>query len=356
MKIIVSAGGTGGHIYPALAIIKEAQKNDPNLEVLYIGTHNRMETKIIPEHNIPYESIKIYGFSKKLIGRDIKNVWLIISSYEKCLKIMKEFKPDAVIGVGGYVTLPVIMAAKKLNIKTFIHEQNSIPGKTNKFLAKGVSKVFTSFVSSNKYFKDANVVCTGNPSGDNVNHLKNISRESLGFTKDKKLILITSGSLGSSALNNKLISYVNSVKDYQILMITGKENYDHVNSLVDNKLVKVLPYLEGQAGVFKNVDLIISRAGATTIAEIIASITPSILIPSPYVANNHQYYNALDLSGKNAAIMIEEKDLTKDIIEENVNKLLTDNNYYQSMKDAISKIGIDKPSKKIYDEIVKELK
>ena len=139
-------------------------------------------------------------------------------------------------------------------------------------------------------------------------------------------------------------------------MITGKENYDHVNSLVDNKLVKVLPYLEGQAGVFKNVDLIISRAGATTIAEIIASITPSILIPSPYVANNHQYYNALDLSGKNAAIMIEEKDLTKDIIEENVNKLLTDNNYYQSMKDAISKIGIDKPSKKIYDEIVKELK
>ena len=144
MKIIVSAGGTGGHIYPALAIIKEAQKNDPNLEVLYIGTHNRMETKIIPEHNIPYESIEIYGFSKKLIGRDIKNVWLIISSYEKCLKIMKEFKPDAVIGVGGYVTLPVIMAAKKLNIKTFIHEQNSIPGKTNKFLAKGVSKVFTS--------------------------------------------------------------------------------------------------------------------------------------------------------------------------------------------------------------------
>lgn len=356
MKIIISAGGTGGHIYPALAIIKEAQKNDSDLQVLYIGTHNRMETKIIPEHNIPYEPIEIYGFSKKLIGRDVKNIGLIISAYEKCLKIMKEFQPDAVIGVGGYVTLPVIMAAKKLKIKTFIHEQNSIPGKTNKFLSKGVTKVFTSFPGSNKYFKNANVVCTGNPSGDNVNLLKNISRESLGFTSSKKLVLITSGSLGSSALNNKLISYVNDVKDYQILMITGKNNYDHVNSLINNKLVKVLPYLEGQAGILKNVDVIISRAGATTIAEIISSKTPAILIPSPYVANNHQYYNALDLSSKNAAIMIEEKDLTKELIKNYVNKLLTDKEYYQNMKDEISKIGISNPSRKIYDEITKELK
>ena len=338
MKIIISAGGTGGHIYPALAIIKEAKKNDPNLEVLYIGTHNRMETKIIPEHNIPYEPIEIYGFSKKMIGRDIKNIGLIIKAYEKCIKIMKDFKPDTVIGVGGYVTLPVIMAAKKLKIKTFIHEQNSIPGKTNKFLAKGVTKVFTSFPSSNKYFKGTNVVCTGNPSGDNVKLLKNISRDSLGFTNSKKLVLITSGSLGSSALNNKLISYVNEVKDYQVLMITGKDNYDNVNSLINNKLVRVIPYLEGQAGLFKNVDVIISRAGATTISEIIASKTPSILIPSPYVANNHQYYNALDLSSKNAAIMIEEKDLTTELIRDNVNKCSLH------------------PVKKIYDEIVKELK
>ena len=207
MRIIVSAGGTGGHIYPALAIIKEFQKNDKDLSVLYIGTHNRMENKIIPEHNIPYESIEIFGFNKKLIGRNLKNIYLIIKAYEKCIKIMKDFKPDAVIGVGGYVTLPVIMAAKKLNIKTYIHEQNSIPGKTNKFLAKGVNTVFTSFESSNKYFSDSNVYCSGNPSGDNVNNLKNITKESLGFKKTKKLVLITSGSLGSNVLNDKLVDY-----------------------------------------------------------------------------------------------------------------------------------------------------
>jgi len=143
--MIISAGGTGGHIYPALAIIKKFQEKDKNFEVLYIGTHNRMENKIVPEHNIPYQSLKIYGFSKSDILRDIKNVGYLVSAYSKCLNIMQEFKPDIVVGVGGYVTLPVILAAKKLKIKTVVHEQNSIPGKTNKFISKGVAKVFTSF-------------------------------------------------------------------------------------------------------------------------------------------------------------------------------------------------------------------
>lgn len=144
MKVIISAGGTGGHIYPALAIINTLKEKEKNLEILYIGTHNRMEKDIIPKNNIPYESIEIYGFSKNII-RDFKNLFLIQKATNKCLKIMRKFKPDIVIGVGGYVTYPVIKAASKLGIKTIIHEQNSIPGKSNRFLAKKVDKIAVSF-------------------------------------------------------------------------------------------------------------------------------------------------------------------------------------------------------------------
>ena len=158
MKIIVSAGGTGGHIYPALAIIKKFQERESNLEVLYIGTHNRMEKDIVPKMNIRYEALEIYGFSKTNIARDFKNIFLINKAINKCTKIMEEFKPDVVIGCGGYVTYPVIKAAKKLGIKTFIHEQNSIPGKSNIHLSKLVDLVGISFKNSESYFKNAKKV------------------------------------------------------------------------------------------------------------------------------------------------------------------------------------------------------
>jgi len=356
--MIISAGGTGGHIYPALAIIKKFQEKDKNFEVLYIGTHNRMENKIVPEHNIPYQSLKIYGFSKSDILRDIKNVGYLVSAYSKCLNIMQEFKPDIVVGVGGYVTLPVILAAKKLKIKTVVHEQNSIPGKTNKFISKGVAKVFTSFKESKKYFsKDVNCVYTGNPSADNVKNLKPIKKESLGFSKDKKLVLVTSGSLGSSTLNNKLIDFLkkSAKEDYEVLFITGERNYETFTK--ENKFgknVKVLPYLDNLAALFKSCDLVIGRAGAGTISELIMAKTPSILVPSPFVANNHQYYNAKDLSDSNMAIMIEEKDLDGTILYKRVKGLLSNNSEYKEIKKNLKDFESFSSSEKIYDEI-KEL-
>lgn len=358
MKMIISAGGTGGHIYPALAIIKEFQKKDKDFEVLYIGTHNRMENKIVPEQNIPYEPIKIYGFSKTEMGRNIKNLGYIIKSYYKCLDIMNEFKPDVVVGVGGYVTMPVIMAAKKLKIKTVIHEQNSIPGKTNKFLSRGVNEVFLSFKESKKYFNN-DVLCiyTGNPSGDNVKNLVPMKKETLGFDKNKKLIVITSGSLGSSGLNEKLIEFLKLSKneDYEILFITGKGNYDEfVKENKFSKNIKVVPYLDNLASLFKSSDLIISRAGAGTISEILMANIPSILIPSPNVANNHQYYNAKDLDNDNLGIMIEEKDLTGDILYKKVKELLSDGSIeYKKILSNLKKNKNIESSKVIYEEIVK---
>ena len=358
MKMIISAGGTGGHIYPALAIIKKFQEKEKDFEVLYIGTHNRMENKIIPEHNIPYQSLKIYGFDKKKIGRDIMNIGYLINSYNKCVNIIKEFKPDIVVGVGGYVTLPVIMASRKMKVKTVVHEQNSIPGKTNKFISKSVDKVFTSFKESNKYFaSDVTCVYTGNPSGDNVKNLKPIKKESLGFTKGKKLVLVTSGSLGSSSLNAKLIDFLkkSAKEDYEVLFITGERNYDLFTK--ENKFssnVKVLPYLDNLAALFKSCDLVISRAGAGTISELITSKTPSILVPSPYVANNHQYYNAKDLSESNLAIMMEEESLDGAKLYKKVKELLNGSDEYLNIKKNLDKNKIFSSSDKIYEEI-KEL-
>ncbi len=323
MRLIISAGGTGGHIYPALAIVKKFQELDKTLEVLYIGTHNRMENEIVPKHNIPFEGIKIYGFSKN-IGSDLKNIGYVIKAYYKCLHIMKDFKPDVVIGVGGYVTLPVIMAARKLKIKTFIHEQNSIPGKTNKFLSRGVDGVFTSFKESDKYFKGAKCYFTGNPSSDNVKNLKSVKKESLGLKKDKKLVLIVSGSLGSKGLNDKLIPFLetNKLVNTEILLITGKAGYEEFKNYKLASNVKVIPYLDNLSAFLKSCDVVISRSGAGIISEILASKVPSILIPSPNVANNHQYYNALALKENNLALMIEEKDLDSQILEEMVEKLI----------------------------------
>lgn len=360
MKIIVSAGGTGGHIYPALAIIDKFKEKDKNLEVLYIGTHNRMENKIVPERNIPYESLEIYGFSKKMIGRDIKNIGYIIKSYKKCKKIMKSFKPDAVIGVGGYVTLPVIMAASKLGIKTFLHEQNSIPGKTNKFLSKKVDMVFTSFPISNNYFsKSVNVLCTGNPSADNVINLKPINKETLGFKKNKKLVIVTSGSLGSSGMNDKLIEFLDKSQkeDYEVLFLTGERNYEEFvkNNKFSNN-IKVLPYLENLASLFKSADLVIGRAGAGTIFELLMAKTPSILIPSPNVSNNHQYYNALDLSQDKLSIMILEKDLDGNKLYEKVKSLLNGDETYKNIKNNLLNRENYSSSEIIYEKIKETIK
>ncbi len=356
MKMIISAGGTGGHIYPALAIIKKFQEKEKNFQVLYIGTHNRMENKIVPEENIPYESIKIYGFNKKKIGQDIKNIGYLYKAYYKCIHIMEEFKPDIVIGVGGYVTLPVIMAAKKLKIKSVIHEQNSIPGKTNLFLSGGVSAVLTSFKESEKYFKkEVKCIYTGNPSGDNVKNLKPISKESLGLSKNKKLVLITCGSLGSGSLMTKLIDFLklSAKEDYEVLYITGNSYYDELtknNHFAKN--IKVLPYLSNLAALFKNCDLIISRAGASTISEILSAKVPAILVPSPNVANNHQYYNALDLQNSNLAIMLGEKDLTGEKLYQRVKKLLEkDDMELNVLKDNLKHQKDINSSEVIYEKV-----
>lgn len=357
MRVIITAGGTGGHIYPALAIVDEIKKQEPNSEFIYIGTHNRMEKDIVPEKGIKYVGLEIYGLSTslKLMGRNIKNIFLINKATKRAKEIIKNFKPDIVIGVGGYVTYPVIKAAHKLGVKTFIHEQNSIPGKANKSLLKYVDKVGISFEESRNYLKHNNIVFTGNPCSTNAINIEPYDLSEYGIKKNRKSVLIFNGSLGSSVINNKLLEYLGGADkyNYDIIYVTGKIHYDKfkTNNFPEN--VHIYPYINNLCGVMKSVNVVVGRAGASSVAEIEAIGVPCILIPSPYVANNHQYYNALAIQNSNAGYMIQEPELTSELLMNRIDSLINDDKLASDMSKNLKKLSVDNSANVIYKEIKK---
>ena len=355
MRVVISAGGTGGHIYPALAIINKIKEKEPNSEFLYIGTHNRMEKDIVPKHNIPFKTIEIYGFNRKNLFKNFKTIKCLLTAKSKCKKMIKEFKPDVVIGVGGYVTVPVIIAAHSLKIKTFIHEQNSVAGKANLFLSKFVDLIGVSFKSSIKDFPKEKAIFTGNPCMEDAIKKEPMDKKKLGLDKNKKLVLFVMGSLGSSKVNEFLVNTMNlfNNKKYEILYVTGRNDYEEISKKKFPINVKVVPYIENMTRIMKNTDLIVTRSGASTLSEIIALNLPSILIPSPYVPNNHQYINAMDLVNEKSAILIEEKDLDSNKLVEEIDKLLDDEKKLKEMKNNLNKLKIDGSATIIYDNIKK---
>ncbi len=356
MRVIITAGGTGGHVYPALAIVNKIKEKEKNSEILYIGTHNRMEKDIVPAAGFKYEALEIYGFSKTLIKRDIKNISLIYKAYKKCLKIIEEFKPDVVIGVGGYVTFPVILAASKLKIKTFIHEQNSIPGKSNRILAKKADLIGVSFKDTMNYFAANKCRLTGNPCAERALDIKPISKTKYNLHAGKKSVLIVQGSLGSNVINNKMKDFLSSIdkEDYEVLYVTGKSYCDEFAKNKFSKNVVITAYIDNLSALIKDIDLIVTRAGASITSEIMALGKPAIFIPSPYVANNHQYYNALSISENKAGEMILENELNQEILKEKINKILSSPKIYKTYQDNLRKMSIDNSSTYIY-ELLQEL-
>lgn len=355
MRAVISAGGTGGHIYPALAIINKIKEIEPKSEFLYIGTHNRMEKDIVPKQGIPFKSIEIYGFNRRNLLKNFKTIKCLIKAKKECKKIISEFNPDIVIGVGGYVTVPVINAAHSLNIKTFIHEQNSVAGKANLSLAKKADLIGVSFKSSLDEFPKNKTIFTGNPCSEDAPKKKERNKSEFGLSNNKKLVLIVMGSLGASSINEFFINTINLFegKNYSVLYVSGKGNYDEVSKLDLPKNVKIVPYIENMTGIMKNTDLIVTRAGATTLSELIALNIPSILIPSPYVPNNHQYKNALDLVTNNACVLLEEKKLKGDILVKTIDKVLNDEKKINEMKKNLDKLKIENSATIIYNSIKK---
>lgn len=355
MKVIISAGGTGGHIYPALAIANKIKQKDKNAEILYIGTSNRMEKDIVPKAGFEFIGIKIEGLRRSLSPKNIKSAYLFLTGIHKCKKIIKKFKPDVVIGVGGYVSAPVVYAAHKLGIKCCIHEQNSSFGITNKFASKYADKVFVSFESLEKKMNDRKFVYTGNPCSENAIKVDAAKKENFGLTPSKKLVLIVMGSLGSKTINEKMKSMLTlfNNKDYEVMFVTGKNYFDEYKDNKYTKNIKIVPYIDNMVSLLKKTDCLVSRAGASTLSEISSLNVPSILIPSPYVTENHQYKNAMDLVDKEAAMILEEKDLEGDTLLRMIEKILNDKVFSNKIKGNLKNFEVKNSASRIYDEIVK---
>lgn len=356
MKVVISAGGTGGHIYPAIAIINKIKEEEPKSDILYIGTSDRMEKDLIPELGIKYEAITVSGLKRKITLDNIKVLYQFLKARKQCKKIIKDFNPDVVIGAGGYVTGPVIWAAKKLGKKTFIHEQNSVVGLSNKYLTKYADKIGVSFAATMSLFPKEKVVLTGNPCSEKALKMKKANKEDYGLDKNKKLVLIVMGSLGSRTINDKIVSFLNSFanKDYQVVFVTGNSYYEKVKKLKVPSNVKIEPFIYEMPSLMKVTDLMITRAGASTMSEILVLNVPSIFIPSPYVTNNHQYKNAMDLVNKNAGLIIEEKDVTEEKLINLIDQTLSNKEQYNSIKNNLKELGIKDSSTRIY-EVLKEM-
>lgn len=352
MKIAITAGGTGGHIFPALAIINKIKSHDKNSKFLYFGTTDRMEKDIIPEKGIPYIGIQMKGLNRKNILKNITVLKIYLGAIKKAEVELKKFKPDIVIGVGGYITAPVLVAANHLGIKTIIHEQNSIPGVSNKLLSHFVNKICVSFRESEAYFPKKKTIYTGNPRSEEILSMEKGKREDFGFNHKSKFIILVMGSLGSLTMTKKMKELIPSFKDkdYQVLVVTGKNYYDDYKDVKTPTNVKIVPFYD--AKYMKDADLIITRSGASTIAEVTALLLPSIMIPSPYVTHNHQYKNAKALEDKKACKILEEKDFCK----ENLLSLIDDcfkKEVYNEMRKNLKEFSCPNSAEAIYKEIMR---
>lgn len=326
MRILFAAGGTGGHINPAIAIARKFRENHPDCEILFVGTKRGLEGKLVPREGFDIEYIEAAGFKRKLTLENAVVAYKAFSSMLHTKKILKKFSPDLVIGCGGYTSGPVVMEAALKKIPTLIHEQNAFPGVSNKMLAPKVDVVCISFEDTDKYFKKTKkIVYTGNPVRSSLfSSSKQAARLKLGVD-DRPLIVAVGGSLGATTINSQMLELIHNLpENVQVLWATGNREYDEIMSKVgtvpDN--VKISAYLYNMDTVLPAADLAISRSGAITITELCATGTPSILIPSPNVAENHQEVNARTLETKGAALVICERELEKGLLVRKVKELI----------------------------------
>ncbi|MDR1773587.1 MAG: undecaprenyldiphospho-muramoylpentapeptide beta-N-acetylglucosaminyltransferase [Clostridioides sp.] len=363
MKVVLSGGGTGGHIYPAVAIANKIKDEYKDAEILFIGTKTGMESEIVPKSGFDLKTVTVQGFNRKNKIKNIDVAFKLCKGLEETRRVLKKFKPDVVIGTGGYVSGPVLFNASIRKIPTIIHEQNSFPGVTNKILSRTVTKVLTSFEDSHKRFpKDvqAKLKYVGNPvRKEIIDANKVISRKKLGIPNDKKMVLCYGGSGGAKKLNDAMKIVIRNMisEDVAFIFATGKRFYDEfMESMVGinfKPYQTIVPYLDDMANALAASDVVIGSAGAITIAELTVLGKPSILIPKAYTAENHQEYNARSIEKRGAGICILEKNLNANKLNKELFDLLDDKNRLQEMSYASKNIGKPESIDLIFDEVVK---
>lgn len=343
LKIIISGGGTGGHIFPAISIANEIREREPNCEILFVGAEGRMEMERVPSAGYKIIGLPIMGFPRKPGIKTVKFFMKLAESLRRAHRLIKQFKPDVVVGVGGYASGPVLRKANKLKFPSLIQEQNSYAGLTNRLLAKKADKICVAYNNMEKYFPAGKIVYTGNPVRKDLLNVKNRIEEARAFyqlDKNKKVLLVVGGSLGARTLNDSLFQNIEMLKNSNVEVIwqTGKYYY---NSILEKTANMELPnihihqFLSRMDLAYAVADLVVSRAGAGTISELCLTGCPTILVPSPNVAEDHQAKNAMALVEQNAALMISDADAPLLLVSEALN-LLNNEQQLSSLSHNIS--------------------
>jgi UDP-N-acetylglucosamine--N-acetylmuramyl-(pentapeptide) pyrophosphoryl-undecaprenol N-acetylglucosamine transferase len=358
-RIIISGGGTGGHIFPAIAIANALKKFDPDTEILFVGASGRMEMEKVPAAGYKIIGLDIQGIQRKSVWKNLMFPIKLLNSVRKAIKIIKDFKPDAAVGVGGYASGPLLYAASLRGIPTLIQEQNSYAGITNKWLGAKAKKICVAFDGMEKFFPFDKIIKTGNPiRKDSVNiagkHMQAL--ELYKLSSFKKTVLITGGSLGARTLNNSILAGVERLiaADVQVIWQTGKFYYKTIiEQLGPNRHpdICVVEFLNRMDLAYAAADVIISRAGAGTIAELCVIKKPVILVPSPNVAEDHQTKNALALVEENAALFVADRDAEEKLVDK-VLALLNDNNLQKTLSNNIGKLALPDADDVIAKEVI----
>lgn len=351
-KIIFAAGGTGGHIYPAIAVADELKKKNSRISICFVGAKGKMEEKIIPAQGYEFKSVNITGFERRINPKNLFTLLNLFTSLRQARSILETFGPDLVFGTGGYVSGPVLLAAKKLNIPSIVYEGNYHPGLTVRLLASSVNKILLNFQESDKFFKQKNKIAVmPYPVRKNLKHYPlNEAVKYFGFKPGKKNIFIFGGSQGAHSVNQTLLKCFQSLTDsgINILWQTGDRDFDSINQAVKNENVKLFKFLNEIDIAYSASDLVICRAGISTIMEIAYFGAAAIFVPYPYASDNHQVKNAERLCQSNAAEMILDKDIEQ-MLAPKIMEIIHDNNRLELMRKNIRRFSDDNAASKIAD-------
>lgn len=362
LKVLMSGGGTGGHIFPAVAIAQEIQKRFPDAEFLFMGANGKMEMEKVPQAGFKIEGLNIAGFDRGNLLANINLPFKVISSLLKARKIIKEFQPDFAVGTGGFASGPALFIAARMGIPTFIQEQNSLPGKTNIFNAKKAKTVFTAYPKMEKFFHGTKTLFLGNPIRKNIITDiidSDLAKEKLGLEKGKLTILSVGGSLGSRTLNNGWLENINQVleKDYQLIWQTGKTDYKNIleeTKDINSRNLQVVEFIKSMETAYSAADVIVSRAGAIAISELAIAKKPVLLVPFPFAAEDHQTKNAKTLVEKNAAKMVKDTEM-KEKFWNTLSEICENEELRTEMGQNLDFFAKPKATEEIVNEIFKNL-
>lgn len=363
LRIIISGGGTGGHIFPAVSIANAIKAKHPNAKILFVGAEGRMEMQRVPAAGYEIKGLPIKGFDRAHKLKNFKVLFKLWKSLRMARQIIKDFKPQVAVGVGGYASGATLYECAKMGIPCLIQEQNSYAGVTNKLLSKRVAKICVAYEGMERFFPANKIIMTGNPVRQNV--LKtNLSieeaRKSFGLDPNKKTILLVGGSLGARTINRSVIEHLNLIHDSEVQFIwqTGKYYYQKISDSMKGKELsnlKVMDFISDMGAAYKAADLIISRAGASSISEFQIIGKPVILIPSPNVAEDHQTKNAMALVNKQAAIYVKDAEAPDTLLPLAL-KVIADDSKLKSLSENVKKMGLKNSADIIADEVLKLIK